>query len=148
MADLGFVFDSSEVEPSTGFDLMPPGEYQAVITRTERKPTKSGGNEMLVLEFEVIDTVCNGRKLWVNLNIWHSNPTAVDLSRKDLSAVCRAVGVKRMERTEELENKPLIIKVAIKPRKDNGENENRIVGYLPSATKAAPAATKKPWERG
>ena len=34
-------FNANEVEPSTGYDPIPAGKYQAVITESEMKPTKT-----------------------------------------------------------------------------------------------------------
>ena len=48
-------FNANEVEPSTGYDPIPAGKYQAVITESEMKPTKTGNGQYLQLEFEIIE---------------------------------------------------------------------------------------------
>ena len=62
-------FNANEVEPSTGYDPIPAGKYQAVITESEMKPTKTGNGQYLQLEFEIIEGEYKNRKVWARL-IW------------------------------------------------------------------------------
>ena len=57
-------FNANEVEPSTGYDPIPAGKYQAVITESEMKPTKTGNGQYLQLEFEIIEGEYKNRKVW------------------------------------------------------------------------------------
>ena len=38
-------FNANEVEPSTGYDPIPAGKFQAVITESEMKPTRPGNGQ-------------------------------------------------------------------------------------------------------
>ena len=91
-----FNFNANEVEPNSGFTLMPAGKYLAVITEDEMKDTKSGDGRYLSLTFEVLDGKFKGRKLWARLNLENKNAQAVQIARGDLSAICRAVGVMQL----------------------------------------------------
>ena len=57
-------FNANEVEPSTGYDPIPAGKYQAVITESEMKPTRTGNGQYLQLEFEIIEGEYKNRKVW------------------------------------------------------------------------------------
>ena len=83
-------FNANEVEPSIGFDAIPAGKYQAVITDSEMKDTKSGTGKYLQLEFEIIEGDYKNRKLWARLNLENANSEAVRMARADLSAICRS----------------------------------------------------------
>lgn len=157
MADLGFSFDAESIEPSTGYDLIPPGDYAARIAAADRKSTKAGTGEYIALEFEIVDPVCNGRKIWNNLNLWNQNPKAVEIAKSDFSAICRAVGVLQVRDTSQIVDKILTLTIGSKVRKDTGEAENVIKKYSPqgggkpvatTGKPSAPAATteKAPWD--
>ena len=70
-------FNANEVEPSTGYDPIPAGKYQAVITESEMKPTRTGNGQYLQLEFEIIEGEYKNRKVWARLNLENANADAV-----------------------------------------------------------------------
>ena len=63
MADLNG-FDADTVEPTTDFETIPAGKYEAVITESEFKPTKAGTGNYLQLTFQVIAGPYKNRFLW------------------------------------------------------------------------------------
>lgn len=152
-------FNANEVEPSTGFDPIPAGKYQAVITDSEMKPTKSGNGQYLQLEFEVIEGEYKNRKLWARLNLENANPDAVRIARADLSAICRAINVPEPRDSIELHNLPLTITVRCKKNQED-EMTNEIKGYAPRIQLTGAVAAKPtvpapqppnaqpPWARG
>ena len=154
MAELNF--NAADVEPSTGFDLLPAGDYVAVINSSEMKTNKAGTGRFLQLEFDVIEGEFNGRKLWTNLNLENPNQDAVKIARADLSAICRAVNVMVLRDSVELHNIPLVITVAQKKDKNTGDMRNVInkysakQGFAPSAHpayKQPSTPAKAPWSR-
>lgn len=151
MADLRG-FDANQIEPSTTFEAIPASKYQAVITESEMKPTKSGTGSFLQLAFQIIEGEFKNRVLWARLNL--SNPTAVavQIAQAELSAICRAVGVLAPNDSVDLHNLPLIIHVKCKKRADTGEVVNEIKGYekkdsIPPPIAAASANGTPPWKR-
>lgn len=152
MADLRG-FDANQVEPTTDFDPIPAGKYQAVITETEMKPNKAGTGRYLQLTFQVIDGEFKGRHLWARLNLDNPNATAVQIARAELSAICRAVGVLAPNDSVELHNLPLVIAVKCKKRPDTGEITNEIKGFEkkeapPMTTTMSPSVNgPPPWKR-
>ncbi|MCL2640329.1 MAG: DUF669 domain-containing protein [Phycisphaerales bacterium] len=149
MANLNF--NAHEVEPATEFEPLPAGKYLAAITESEMKPTKSGGGSYLELTFQILEGPHKGRSVWARLNLQNPSPTAVQIARGELSAICRAVGVMTLRDSVELHNLPLVISVKQKKREDNGEFTNEIKGY--ESKTAAPAvgqpqqANTPPWKR-
>ncbi len=145
-------FNAEEVNPSVGFDAIPAGKYQAVITESEMKPTKSGTGRYLELSVEIIDGEFKGRKLWSRLNLENPNEQAVAIANADLSAICHAVNVLRPRDSVELHDRPLIISVRCRKNPDSDELVNDIKGYearggnfIPAQAPAKPAAA--PWSR-
>ena len=156
-------FNAEEVEPSSSFDPIPAGWYQAIISNSEMKATRDGYGEYLSLTLQIIDGQYENRLVFARLNLKNANDKAVDIARKDLAAICRAVGVMSPQASEELHDIPLMIKVKVRPASGDYEASNDICGYkaveganLTPAPKAAskpqtppPAATttKKPWQK-
>ena len=142
-------FDAREVKPAGTYDPLPAGKYKMVATRSEMKDTKTGGGKFLEIQFEVVEGEYKGRRLTDRLNLVNSNSQAVEIARSTLSAICHATGVMQPKDSSQLHNIPLIVKVALEKRKDNGEDTNRIKGYEAIGTAAAePVAVseKAPWE--
>jgi len=144
-------FDASTVDPSFAFEPLPPGKYVAIITDSEMKANKKGTGQYLELTFQIIEGEHRGRNLWARLNLDNPDATAVKIARAELSAICRAVGVLAPKDSVELHNLPLMIKVGVKNRDDNGEPTNVIRGYEKRDTTTRPSAIggngKPPWQR-
>ena len=159
----GYNFNAEEVEPSSSFDPIPAGWYTAIISNSELKATRDGYGEYLSLTLQIIDGQYENRFVFARLNLKNANDKAVAIARKDLAAICRAVGVMSPQASEELHDIPLMIKVKVRPASGDYEASNDIGGYkaveganLTPAPKAAskpqtppPAATttKKPWQK-
>lgn len=157
MADLSF-FNADEVKPLQPMTVLPRGRYNAMITASEDKPTKSGSGAYLQLEFTITDGPHANRKVWSRLNLDNPNATAVDIAKRELAAIYQALGVTKASDSAELHDRPLVIEVGIET-KDGNEN-NRIKAYMSAGAtttsapaKAAPApkataapAKARPWE--
>jgi hypothetical protein len=143
-------FDANTVDPTTDFEPIPPGKYQAVITDSEVKRNKAGTGSYLQLTFQIIEGEFKNRFLWARLNMDNPNATAVKIARAELSAICRAVGVLQPKDSCELHDLPLVITVKCKKR-DEGEIVNEIRGYAKKDTlsgKPVQATTDTPpWRR-
>ena len=154
MASLGnFNADDYENE----YTPIPAGKYKAVITESESKPTAKGG-EYLKLTVEIIEGQYKGRKVFGNLNLKNANPEAEKIAKISLADICRAVGVTHPRDSSELHNKPLMVKLSIKPETADVPAGNDIKGWegigkvAPAvAAPAAPATPapsgSKPWEK-
>ena len=146
-------FNANDHDPIGDFDALPPGQYLAMATDSEMKPTKSGSGSYLQIVWEVIDGEYKGRKLWSRLNLDNPNRTAVEIAQRELSSICRAVEVMKPEDSAELHGKPLVLKVGTEKRADTGELSNRVKGYASAAKgiMAPPTMSssdgKPPWKQ-
>lgn len=132
-------FDSNEIESQDSFEPVPAGWYTVVATSSEMKPTKAGNGEYLAIEFDVTSGPYKGRKLWDRLNLNNSNQVAVDIARRALAAICRAVGVLQVTDSSQLHGLPLQAKVAyVEDSFGNYGPKNEIKAYkaLVGATQA------------
>ena len=155
----GYNFNAEEIEPSSSFDPIPAGWYQAIISSSEMKATRDGYGEYLSLTLQVIEGQYANRLVFARLNLKNANDKAVDIARKDLAAICRAVGVMSPQSSEELHDKPLMIKVKVRPASGEYEASNDVGGYkaaegadltpAPTTQTPPPSATpaKKPWQK-
>lgn len=148
-------FNAAEVQPQESFEPIPVGDYTAMITDSEMKPTKNNLGEYLQLVFEILEGEYRGRKIFARLNLVNQNQTAVDIAQRELSAICHAVGVMQPQDSTDLHDKPMTIGVKIRPGRGEYGPSNEIGKYqaengggasTPKAS-AAPAAGKKPWEK-
>jgi hypothetical protein len=145
-------FDISTYEaPKSGFDPLPKGEYEAIVTESQMKITKAGTGEYLALSMQITDGEHSGRKIWENLNLHNPNEVAETIARANLKAISEACGFAELDDTDQLNDIPFILVLDI-DRKD--PTRNRVMGYkragsgsAPSASSTASAATAKPWER-
>ena len=133
MADLGN-FNANNVDPNVGFDAVPEGTYNAIITDSENKPTKKGNGSFLEIKFQILDGKFAGRNVWTRLNLQNPNDQAVKMAQGELSAICRAVNVMVPKDSQELHDLPLQIEVKCTKRNDNGEISNEIKGYKPKGS--------------
>ena len=155
-------FNADDYEPMGTFDPIPVGEYLVIISASEIKETQSGDGKYLQLVYDVVDGEYHGRKLFDRLNLINKNETAQKIAQQALSAICRAVGVMSPKDTNELHDKPFIVKVGIRPATENYQATNQIKGYKTKdgeilssekkpeqkkTTASAPAKGKKPWEK-
>lgn len=146
-------FDASTVDPTESREPIPAGWYTVMIVASEMKPTKAGTGEYLELTMDVIDGEHQNRKLWHRLNLDNPNETAVEIAQRELSAICRAVGVMTPQDSGDLHDKPLQVKVSIRPAKGEYEATNEIKAFdeagggAAATEKPAGGGGKKPWQR-
>ena len=153
-------FNAEEVEPSSSYEPIPAGWYQAIISSSEMKATRDGYGEYLSLTLQIIEGNYQNRLVFARLNLKNANDVAVDIAKKDLAAICRAVGVMSPQASEELHDKPLMIKVKVRAAQGEYDASNDVAGYkgvdgntsAPVQQKqAAPVApstpAKKPWQK-
>jgi hypothetical protein len=122
-------FDANTVEPNQ-FDVIPAGEYEATIVKSQMKPTKDGQGSYLELELQVLNGQYQNRKLFDRLNLKNASAKAVQIAQGTLSAICRSVGVLTPNDSSELHNKPLRVKVKVTKDEQYGD-KNEIVAYKP-----------------
>lgn len=146
-------FNAENVEPNAPRDPIPAGWYKAVIEATEEKPTKAQTGSYLQLTMQVIEGEHAGRKVIDRLNLNNPNATAVEIAQRTLSSICRAVGVMTPRDSADLMDKPMMVKVKVKPASGDYSASNEVDDYAAPDKAAAPAAAASggastpPWKR-
>lgn len=133
---------------------LPKGTYAVIILDSLIRATKAGTGHYIELTMQVIEGQYAGRRYWERLNVSNPNKQAEDIALARLQSICQAVGVPNMTDTAELHDKPFSVTLDI-DRKD--ETRNRLVSVQSAgwadtsqpapAKAAAPAPSKKPWEK-
>lgn len=140
MAQLNF--DASRVEPATGFETVPAGWYNVMVDQSEMKPTNDGAGTRLNVRYVILDGPLQGRKLFQGFNLQNANAQAVEIAYKQLSALAHAVGHLQVGDSSELHNRPLKIKVKVKPAEGKYDEQNDVTQWknINEQVGAAPAA--------
>jgi len=88
-----FNFEENDIKAATGegYELLPKGDYTAMVSDYEWKATKGG--HMLVLKHEITEGEFAGRVLFDNLNLDNSSEQAVKIALGNLKGLCVAVGM-------------------------------------------------------
>ncbi len=84
-------FDATQHQPRQGGQAHPVGKYPFTITDTAITPTKDGQGGMFIVTF----TSPSG-DLVNRYNLWNNSPKAVEMAHGQLSALCYATGVFRL----------------------------------------------------
>lgn len=127
-------FDATQVDTSSR-EAIQPGTYEAVITESEIRPCRSGAGKGINLTFEILSESAKGRKVWSWINYIHPKAEAQRIGQEELARICKAVGVQKLDDTNQLHNIPLMITVAI----DKDDPTRNVVKKV--APKAATAAS-------
>ena len=122
-------FNADEID-TEGFKPVPAGWYPAMVVKSEMKTTKAGG-EMLVLQWDILEGQYKGRKIFCNLNLKNDNKQAEEIAHRELASICKCIGIIHPRGSEELHNKPMMIKLAVRPETDQFPASNDIKGYEP-----------------
>jgi hypothetical protein len=130
MANLNF--DATTVEPNTGFDPIPPGRYNVMLTDSDYMPTKAGDGHYLKLTFKVIEGEYINRLIWSNLNLDNPNPKAVEIAQRELSALCRACDRLQIDDSQELHGIPISAQVKIRKGTGGYADQNTISAFKPA----------------
>ena len=124
-----FHFDASTVAPQASTGPVPAGTYLAQIIESDVAPLKSGKGTGLKLTFEIIDGQQKGRRIWENLNIQHENEETQRIAQSQLSALCHAVNVIKLQDTAALHHKPVHVRVVVREAQGQYQASNNIKGY-------------------
>ena len=156
---MNFNFDARTVQPMSEYQPLPEGLYKVIIEANEMRPVKDKPNNgYMEFKLKVIEGEHLNRNLFVRLNLFNDNQMAVDIARRELSAICHVVGwyvLDTLEAFANLRNKPFIVKVVqtknkegtqitgndVKAYKDVNGNDPGKQNAPAQAAPMAPAAT-------
>jgi hypothetical protein len=130
MANIELDIDNTE---STQFELIPPGEYKAIMTESEVKQTNAGTGTYLKATWLIVDGEHEGRKIWEMYTLTNPNAKATVIGRGQLKSIALAMGKTSgmVNDSEEMHDKPVLIKVKTEPGQGEYGPKNRISGYMP-----------------
>ena len=121
MAQLGQKFDATAHDTTqSDYSELPNGVYELEIEASDIKATSTGSGTILKTTFVVLrPEEFAKRKLFGNYNLENSNAQAQEIGQKQFASLCRAIGVRDVEDSEDLHFKAFIAKVGLgKPSKD------------------------------
>lgn len=149
---MGFLEQSFDIKDmpvaeDRDFSPIPAGWYTAAIAGAEIRTTKAGTGNYIAVRFDITGPEHQGRVVWCNLNTRNPNPKAEEIGRQQLGDIMRAIGLTKLEDTDQLLGGNLSIKVTIKDDPTYGlNNEVKAFKSIEGSTppEAAPA-TAPPW---
>jgi len=153
--DLGFDVENTE---AVSFDLLPKGEYPAIITGcTPKASANKPGSRYVSMEVTIIGGKGKGRKIWGHFTSHHAtSATAVQIGRGQIKAAFMAAGVQSSSPIDLVAaQQPIMVSVGIERGNDAyPDDKNTIKGFkaitpdqmaaLEGGSEPAPAAPAKP----
>jgi hypothetical protein len=133
MAFLTETFDINELPVgNTGsFEPLPAGWYTATISQAEVKQTKAGNGEYIKLRYDITGPTHQGRVVFGNLK-------AEEIGRQQLGEIMRAIGLSKVQDTDQLIGGQIGIRLEIKQDAQYGAS-NEVKGFKSLSGSAAPA---------
>ena len=84
---------NTDVEEGSSFDLVPTGNYVAVITDAMVGNLKSGNGQSIRMTWQIQGGEYDGRKVWDQVIVSHTSTEAMKFGRRKLKDIADAVGV-------------------------------------------------------
>jgi hypothetical protein len=157
MALLNQSFVESELPKSErNFEPLPAGWYTATIGGAEVKATKAGTGEYIAIRYDITGPSHQGRVVFGNLNIKNANPTAEAIGYQQMGELMRAIGLARVDDTDQFVGGQLQVKLDVRKSEQYGDSNDVKAfksisgGAMPmAAASASPKATSAkaspPW---
>ena len=133
----GIDFDATNVDPNEGFDPVPAGDYEVIMTKDERKESENNkGNFYINCTYKIVSGPFAGRLLFDMLFLEYQKPDTARNARSRLSSICNATGIMKINAICELYNVPLIAKVVLEKYK--GDDKNKIKKFVAKPSSLPP----------
>jgi hypothetical protein len=132
------------------FAPLPDGWYAVTVSEADVKATKAGTGSYIKLRLDVTGPSHQGRVVFGNINIRNPNPKAEEIGNQQLGELMRAVGLPRLEDTDQLIGRHLSIKLVTRSSEQYGD-QNEIKAFkaagdaAPAAASVSPGAKVPPW---
>jgi len=124
--------DSEAKAPGGGKRVFDAGWYRCMIVDSDYKPNKAETGYVIHLEFGHLDEPYRGGKFKDFINAVHVKEQVQEIGRSTLKALAIAVELPNpdmVEKTEDLHNKPLMVRLD-QEEDDRWGLQNRVTGYL------------------
>lgn len=148
MAKLEFSVTTDDLPKSDrNFDPLPDGWYTVTITESDIKATKKGDGSYIKNRYDVVGPTHQGRVVFGNINIKNPNKKAEEIGYQDLGDLLRAIGMPKLDDTDQLVGKSLQIRLVQKT--DDFGTRNEVKGFKATtsqvaSTPSAPAKSSTP----
>ena len=147
MALLSQSFDVNDLPAQQNdFAPLPEGWYTASINSAEIRDTKDKTGQYIAIRYDITGPTHQGRVVFGNVNIKNKSTQAEEIGRQALGSIMRAIGLARVDDTDQLIGGNLQIKLAIRTQ-EGYEPTNDVRGYkaieggsLPKAEEFAPTS--------
>ncbi|MGI9305432.1 MAG: DUF669 domain-containing protein [Gammaproteobacteria bacterium] len=142
---------------------VPAGWYSVQIVDSQVAFNDQKQNKRITLTYQILDGTYKDRKIMDGLNIENPNQQTVEIARKHLSTLCRAVGLAGVSDTYELHGRPLQIRVNVREAQGEFGPQNEVKEYrlidgddvksnmlAPSTNKSSsigPTPAQRPWKK-
>jgi hypothetical protein len=141
MAFLGETFSTDSLPVSDrSYDLVPEGWYNATITKAELNNTKAGTGQKIDMRYDIVGPTHQGRVVFGTVNVRNQSQKAEEIGRQQLGEIMRAVGLAKIQDTDELVGGSICVRVKIKPAENGYDARNEVTGFK-SASGALPQVT-------
>lgn len=163
----------SDLPESTGgaYDPLPAGWYTAMIAGADLQATKDRTGQYIKIKYSITGPSHQGRVVFGNLNIKNQSAKAEEIGRAQLGELMRAIGLARVQDTDQLIGGNLSIKLDIRPARTDAatgktyDAQNEVKGYKvvggsttaaampsfgasrPQASAPAAASSAPPWAK-
>lgn len=154
--NLGQVFNRDEMPEGNGnFEPIPAGWYTAQITKSELKDTKDSTGQYINMQLAISGPSYQGRVVFAMINIRNKSQKAEEIGRQQLGDLMRALGLPRVQDTDELVGGNLSVKVAI-DQSPGYDPKNVVKAYkaiegsappMPAATQPQQTGSAPPWAK-
>ena len=144
---------------TSSFDPLPAGIYEVTITKAELKDNKAGTGQLISIRYDIVGPTHQGRVIFGNFNIKNPNPKAEEIGRQQLGEMMTAIGISKVNNTDQLIGARLKIKLVVRSSEEYGE-QNDIKGWssvsgasipkISETSESTTAATSKaspPWAK-
>ena len=127
--------------PENQKPILPAGDYDVVMTKSEIKHNQEKGTKHLYCEFKVLSGEFQNKVIIHRFNLWHAKPDVAQISKGQLSEFGRAVNVLTINDSSELEMKPVRVRINAKDAGEFGM-QNNITKFMPRTGFAPPVVTQ------
>lgn len=133
--------------PTDDKSPLPPGHYQCSIEGAEVKKTSAGTGQYLSVMLKVQGPKSSGYVIWDNITLRNPKPQAEEIGGRKLGNLMRAVGLAKIEDTDQLLGAMVDCNVYTEAGKDQWPDKSRVKSYKavngspPPSPASAPAST-------
>lgn len=132
MAQLPYT-GTREAYPSTAFNPIPRGIYQAVVTSSELCENSKQTGWLCKLTWQIVEGQYTNRLIFSQHNVQHNNTEAERIGRRELQDFADVMGIGVLNDSDQLLGNPINVKVDIETGNGKYQDKNIIAGVALNA---------------